>query len=117
MVRKKFAFGTALVALLVLLWVTGGVVAGPPSDEGPEGEMGAQGDVGLAAYILPTMSYQGKLVENGSPADGPRSMIFRFWTAPVGGTMEWEEGPKIVDVTNGLFHVTLGDTILMELLS
>jgi hypothetical protein len=113
MVCKKFALGTALVALLVLLWVTGGVVAGPPS-EGPEGEAEAQGDVGIAAGISPTMSYQGRLVENDSPAEGARNMIFRFWTASVGGTKEWEEGPKSVDVTNGLFHVTLGDTAPMD---
>ena len=113
MVRKRFALGTALVALLVLLWATGGVVAGPPS-EGPEGEAGAQGDVGIAAYISPVMSYQGRLVENGSPADGTRSMTFRLWTASMGGTKEWEEGPKSVDVTNGLFHVTLGDTTPMD---
>lgn len=112
MARKKLAFGTALVAILVLLWATGGVVAGPPS-EGPEGEAGAQGDVAIADYISPAMSYQGRLVENGSPADGTRSMTFRLWTASTGGTNVWEEGPKSVTVSNGLFDVTLGDTIAM----
>ena len=36
MVRKGFVLGAALVVLLVLLWATGGVVAGPPL-EGPQG--------------------------------------------------------------------------------
>ena len=44
MVRKRFAFGVALVALLVILWATGGMVAGPPS-EGPEE------DVSIAATV------------------------------------------------------------------
>lgn len=38
MVRKKFALGATLVALLVLFWATGGVVASPPP-EGPTGDV------------------------------------------------------------------------------
>jgi hypothetical protein len=61
-------------------------------------------------YITPTMSYQGKLVESGSPVTGDRSMTFRLFTASGGGTAIWTEGPKTVSVNNGLFTVTLGDT-------
>jgi len=60
--------------------------------------------------ITPTMSYQGKLMENGVPVTGSRSMTFRLWDAPSGGNWYWEEGPKTVSVNNGLFSVSLGDT-------
>jgi hypothetical protein len=60
--------------------------------------------------ITPTMSYQGKLVENGSPVTGSRSMTFRLYDAASGGILYWSEGPKTVSVSSGLFTVTLGDT-------
>ena len=55
MVRKGFVFGVALVTLLVLLWATGGVMAGPPA-EGPGGE----GEVTIAGAVAESISYQGK---------------------------------------------------------
>jgi hypothetical protein len=68
------------------------------------------GPLSPTVYITPTMSYQGKLVESGSPVTGDRSMTFRLFTASSGGTAFWTEGPKTVTVSNGLFAVTLGDT-------
>ena len=104
MVRKIFALGVALVALLVLLWVTGAVVAGPPL-EGPEG------DVSIAATVGSKISYQGVLKENGSPVTGNRNMVFRLYNVDSGGAALWGEnhtGGNAVSVTNGLFNVTLG---------
>jgi len=60
--------------------------------------------------ITPTMSYQGKLVENGVPVTGSRSMTFRLYGTASLGTPLWTEGPKTVPVSSGLFAVTLGDT-------
>ena len=63
-----------------------------------------------AALITPVMSYQGRLVEFGAPVTGARAMIFKLYTAaPTGGTLVWQEGPKTISVTNGLFYTTLGD--------
>jgi hypothetical protein len=78
-----------------------------------DGEPGVSPAIpGLApsVYISPTMSYQGKLVESGSPVTGNRLMTFRLFTASGGGAAIWTEGPKTVSVSNGLFTVTLGDT-------
>ena len=111
--RRNFAFGMAFVALLVLLWATGGVVAGPPAD-GPEGETHPQGDVSIAAYISPMMSYQGRLVENGTPVTGSRNMIFRLYNVASGGTPLWEENHTGATVTNGLFNVTFGGITPMD---
>ena len=88
----------------------------------PVGEMPAlaqDGDPGVSpaipglapsVYISPTMSYQGKLVESGTPVTGDRLMTFRLFTASSGGGAIWTEGPETVSVSNGLFTVTLGDT-------
>ena len=70
-------------------------------------------DAALTA-ITPVMSYQGRLMESGSPASGTKSMTFRLYTAPSGGTRVWEEGPKSVTVTNGLFNVVLGDVTSLD---
>jgi hypothetical protein len=113
---NRFAFRTiaSILALLVLALV---LSIGPGQAQGPEGEggeVGTQAKVGIAAYIAPALSYQGKLVEGGSPAHGTRSMVFRLYDAATGSTMVWEEGPKNVAVSNGLFQVTLGDTTAMD---
>ncbi len=101
MVRKRFAFVAALVALLVLLWATGGVVAGPPA-EGPGGE------VNIAGTVASKISYQGRLTDPaGNPLDGTYTMQFQLYDAQSGGTMLWDSGAQSVQVTNGLFNVEL----------
>jgi hypothetical protein len=101
MTRNRFALGAAFVALLVLLWVTGGVVAGPPA-EGPGG------DVTIAATVSSKISYQGVLKENGNPVTGSRNMTFRLYSD---NTCTTQVGSDIVksgvQVTNGLFSVEL----------
>jgi len=101
MVRKGFVLGVALVALLVLLWATGGVVAGPPL-EGPEG------DVTIAGVVASTISYQGTLTDDaGNPLDGTYTMQFQLYDAQSGGTLLWDSGAQSVQVVNGLFNVEL----------
>jgi len=101
MMRNKFALVAAFVALLILLWVTGGVVAGPPA-EGPGG------DVSIAATVSSKISYQGVLKENGNPVTGSRNMTFRLYSD---NTCTTQVGSDIVksgvQVTNGLFSVEL----------
>ncbi len=64
------------------------------------------------AVITPLMGYQGRLAEGGAPVTGDRVMTFSLWTAaPSGGTKIWEEGPKLIAVTNGLFYTALGEYI------
>ena len=101
MVRKKSALGAAFIALLVLLWATGGVVAGPPR-EGPGG------DVSIAATVGSKISYQGVLKENGSPVTGSRDMTFRLYSDDTCSTQVGSDIVKSgVQVTSGLFSVDL----------
>jgi hypothetical protein len=69
----------------------------------------------LPALIFPLFSYQGRLVEGGVPVTGNREMTFRLWTSSSLGAMVWEEGPKEVAVSNGLFTATLGDKTALPL--
>ncbi|HIC93250.1 MAG TPA: hypothetical protein EYP09_03260, partial [Anaerolineae bacterium] len=104
MVRKRFTLVVALVAFLVLLWATGGVVAGPPA-EGPEG------DVSIAATVSSKISYQGVLKENGQPVTGSRDMTFRLYSDDACTTQVGSDIVKSgVQVTNGLFSVDLAVT-------
>jgi len=78
------------------------------------GESPARDPNAPSAYITPTLSYQGRLVESGVPVTGNRSMTFSLHDAATGGTQWWVEGPKAVAVSNGLFTVTLGDTTALD---
>jgi hypothetical protein len=60
------------------------------------------------------INYQGKLFDDGSPAEGTVSMTFRLWTDVSGGTLVWVEGPKSVTVLNGIFATILGDTTALD---
>ena len=84
------------------------VLAQEPSPPAPDPEVASPGAVDF--YISPALSYQGRLVENGVPVNGNRSMTLRLWLYESGITLIWEEGPKDVSVQNGLFQVVLGDS-------
>jgi hypothetical protein len=109
MKRKWILVSMSLVALLLTVGV-GLSQAQGPEPPGPEGEVG----VLASTYISPVMSYQGRLLENGSPVTGTKSMTFKLYDAQSVGTLIWTEGPKDVIVTNGLFNVTLGDTTALD---
>jgi hypothetical protein len=113
--KAQYPFVFFLVLVVILIVAALGTVG--PMGETPalaqqagEGESPTQDRNAPSVDITPTMSYQGRLVENGSPVTGSRSMTFRLFDAASGGTLYWEEGPKMVSVSNGLFTVTLGDT-------
>ncbi len=74
---------------------------------------------GVMAQIAPTLNYQGRLTDaSGTPVvDGNYDLIFRIYTAPSGGSLQWNSGasPVSVPVVNGLFSVVLGDASMTAL--
>jgi hypothetical protein len=90
-----------LLSLLALPAATGAQQAPPQTAASPQA---------VSASISPLFSYQGRLVEGGVPVTGNRAMTFSLWSASTAGESVWNEGPKTVPVSDGLFTVTLGDT-------
>ena len=62
-----------------------------------------------SAAITPLIPYQGKLMESGTAVTGTRSMGFALYTTQSSGSPVWSEGPKSIQVVNGLFRTDLGD--------
>lgn len=55
------------------------------------------------------ISYQGRVTDaGGTPLNGPTSLRFRLYTAPIGGVLLYDSGPQVIGVTDGLFSVELG---------
>ena len=88
-----------------------------PGSEGedPEGEVAAEGGVYVLAQPPTTMNYQGYLTDaGGTPLNGAYNLTFSLWDAAAAGTQEW--GPEAhpgVQISNGLFYVTLGSTVTL----
>lgn len=58
------------------------------------------------------ISYQGRLADtNGDPLDGTYNLNFSIFTEATGGSLLWSEDILGVMVTDGLFKVTLGETV------
>jgi hypothetical protein len=101
------------VTLLSLI-VTGTVWGQEPPEETEvlEQDVGAAGDIQIAAYPSPDMNYQGYLTDSsGTPLDGTYTMIFSLWNSQSAGAGDLKWGPvtKSVQVSEGLFNVTLED--------
>jgi len=65
----------------------------------------------------PVISYQGQLLTGGAPANGLFNMVFRLYSAPVGGFViitDTHAGAGAVLVTNGLFTDFLGGGTLAD---
>jgi hypothetical protein len=61
-----------------------------------------------AAAVPDRISYQGQLVENGSPANGNRNMVFRFYdSSNCSGSPLQSVTKNNVPVQGGFFHVKL----------
>ena len=93
------------IALLALLLTTGGATGQGPD---PEGEANTQGEASISGTVNSRISYQGRLVENGTPVTGNRDLLFRLYsdsscTAQVGSDVVRNGVP----VTDGLFSVEL----------
>jgi hypothetical protein len=62
----------------------------------------------VSLAIPQLINYQGKLTDSGgTPITGSRSMVFSLYTVSAGGTSVWTE-TLTVNVTGGVFNVTLG---------
>jgi hypothetical protein len=108
---RIFFLALALVVMLVALGPVGPVKEAYALAQPADVRKTLDPDPNIPSVaIIPTMSYQGKLVENGLPVTGSRPMTFRLYDSVTGGTLIWSEGPKTVTVSNGLFTVSLGDT-------
>ncbi|MGC9357806.1 MAG: hypothetical protein ACP5GX_08065 [Anaerolineae bacterium] len=60
-----------------------------------------------ANIVSDTISYQGRLLDSsGNPVDGVRTIDFRLYTEPSGGTPLWSQS-KGVTVEDGLFNANL----------
>ncbi len=70
--------------------------------------------VSFAAPVENVLSFQGKIVEGGTPVDGARNITFRLYDVAVGGTHLWEETHIGVPVVGGLFNRELGATVTFE---
>lgn len=64
-------------------------------------------DGSIQSAISRQMSYQGRLMVNGSPCQGSINVTFRLWDLASGGTKRWEE-TQSVTCDKGLFSVMLG---------
>jgi hypothetical protein len=95
---KRTLTGSLLVLLLLALAV------GPGRAQGPE----PQGDVSIQAALGTAFTYQGRLTDGGSPADGEYDLRFRLFNAASGGS---QVGSTVtrgnVDVSDGVFTVQL----------
>jgi hypothetical protein len=107
--RRIIATRVLLLALIVLTLNVGPGQAQEPEEEG----LGSQ-KVSAMSSISPVINYQGKLFEDGGPAEGARSMTFRLWDDASGGTAVWTEGPRSVTLWNGIFTTVLGETVALD---
>jgi hypothetical protein len=63
---------------------------------------------GLLAEVPHTISYQGRLTDNGIPVNGLKSVTFTIYNA--GGVPVWNSGTVNVAFTDGLFTIELGQS-------
>jgi len=96
MFRSKLLV-TALALALIALSVSGGLTVSA-AQMGPEA---------VAANVGTAFTYQGRLLQGGSPANGSFSMTFRLNDDPAAGTLLGTVGPQSMAVANGLFNVVL----------
>ena len=68
----------------------------------------------LAADVL---TYQGRLTDasNNPVADGVNALRFRIYDAPTGGNLLWQEYNPVVQTTDGMFSVRLGELTALDL--
>jgi hypothetical protein len=62
----------------------------------------------LQQIVDTSISYQGKLSNNGQPMNGTASVAFGLFTASTGGTAVWSSTAANVTVTNGVFSTSIG---------
>ncbi|MFN0134854.1 MAG: hypothetical protein ACKVS9_01910 [Phycisphaerae bacterium] len=78
---------------------------------------GASATLALAAAPPGLISFQGSLDNNGTPVNGPQNMVFRLFSAPVGGDeiiVDTKSGANAVQVSDGLFTTLLGGGAVVD---
>lgn len=60
-----------------------------------------------AGTVPSAVNYQGRLVDNGFPVTGLRTVTFRLYDAATAGTLLQAIGPQTVSVDQGLFSTTV----------
>ena len=104
MLASRRVFAVAVLLVVVMCVAVGAVVAqtSTPEDTSPTANLSIEATVG-ASFM-----YQGRLLDNGRPANGTYNFRFRLYNAASGGT---RIGPtnyrNNVRVSNGLFTVYL----------
>ena len=65
-----------------------------------------------AATVPGEVDYQGLLLDSGgTPVNGAVDMSFEIFDAPTGGSSQWSESHVDVQVVDGVYDVTLGQTV------
>jgi hypothetical protein len=102
---RALSVALALVRVVALLWLLGSgvVIAYRALAQGPEpqSDVGAQADVGTA------FTYQGRLNDGGSPANGTYDFLFYMYDAQSDGNFLSNYGVPNLTVTDGYFTVQL----------
>ena len=104
MTRKRLTIGAAVVVIVLLFFVAGlGFAQGNgPVDASPEAAMRVESVIGTS------FTYQGRLMDNGHPANGRYDFVFKLYSSSNGGS---QIGSSVtasnLDVRNGLFRVVL----------
>lgn len=104
MARRTFL---SVVAVGLLFALTMGLTMAQEASPSA-GETEPQGDLSLTSIVGSTISYQGKLTEDGAAVDGSRSMVFRLYgddgcSTQVGGDISIGTIP----VSDGFFNVDI----------
>ncbi len=100
MKRQQILIGTLVLGLLLVLAVGLSLAQEP---EPPEGEIGMEGEIGVAA-VSSRIPVQGRLTNaGGSPLNGTYSIRFSLYAAATGGTALCSD-TNSVSVEDGLFY-------------
>lgn len=98
--------GTLIMIVFVTLGAAGMVLAGvlPAFSQDGDGAQVAAPEAAVAEAI----TYQGQLTDgDGSPLNGNHSMRFFLYDAEVGGSAIFDSGAQTVNVSDGLFTISL----------
>lgn len=97
----SFSVALALAGVAALLRLSGWLPQMAFAQE-PDGEISAQAAVGTA------FTYQGRLIQNGSPVSDTCDLMFVLYDAENGGNYLTDSG-TIVNVSDGYFSAAGGD--------
>lgn len=65
--------------------------------------------VSVFAQVPSTMTYNGFLMSNGSPANTPADVSFKIFDSEIGGNSLWQQNPSSVDIKAGRFSARLSN--------